>query len=119
MRLNGTSVVKFEDFVENLKYLAGTCFITRSEYDANLNKICSFSHINKNFNISWNTILENAGIPVKHRVSFPIKQGRKVKDKTLLKDVECLRCEKIFKSIDPKINRICEKCKNQEDDWNW
>jgi len=111
MRLNGTSVVKFEDFVENLKYLAGTCFITRSEYDASPNKICSFSHINKNFNLTWNALLEQAGVPIKHEVSFPIKQGRKVKDKALLKDVECLRCGREFKSIDPKINRICDRCK--------
>jgi len=119
MRLQGTQVVAFIDFIENLKNIAGTCFLTRNRFDYNQNKVCSYSHVNKVFGISWNECLKQAGIPVKHVVSFPIKQGRKVKDKTLLKDVECLRCEKIFKSIDPKINRICEKCKNQEDDWNW
>ena len=111
MKLQGTSVSKFSNFIENLKEIAGTKTLTRAEYDNNPNKICSFSHINKNFNLTWNTILENVGIPVKHRVSFPIKQGRKVKDKALLKDVECLRCGREFKSIDQKINRICDRCK--------
>ena len=122
MKLQGTQVVAFADFIENLKNIAGTCFLTRSEFDYNPNKVCSFSHINKNFNLSWNDLLEEAGIPIKHRVSFPVTNGRKPKNKILFKIIVCLCCLKEFESIDPKINRICNKCKNlktQEDDWNW
>ena len=111
MKLQGTSIIKFSTLIQNLQSFAGTCFLTRSEYDKNPMKPCSYSHVNKVFDISWNGLLEEAGIPVKHRLPFPIKQGRKVKDKALLKDVECLRCGREFKSIDPKINRICDRCK--------
>ena len=114
MKLFGTSVAKFSDVIDNLKFLAGTCTMTRSEYDANPNKVCSYSHINRIFNISWNELLENAGVPIKHAVSFPIKQGRKCKDLSKNRIVSCLRCGELFESIDPKINRICRKCKNLE-----
>jgi len=122
MKLHGTSVIKFSDFIENLRDIAGTCFLTRNEFDYNCNKVCSYSHINKNFNLSWNACLEQAGLNIKKKVSFPITQGRKSKDKILLTVVICLCCLKKFESIDPKINRICKKCKNlknQEDDWSW
>jgi len=111
MKLQGTSVIKFLTLIQNLQSFAGTCFLTRSEYDNNPKKPCSYSHVNKVFDISWNELLKKAGIPIKHRLSSPIKQGRKVKDKALLKDVECLRCGREFKSIDPRINRICDRCK--------
>ena len=122
MRLKGTFVANLDNFFQNLKDIAGTCFLTRSEYDANPNKINSYSHINKNFNLSWHKCLEQAGLNIKKRVSFPIKNGRKSKDKILLKIVICLCCLKEFESIDPKINRICNKCKNLkdlEDNWSW
>ena len=121
-RLQGTSVVAFTDFIENLKAIAGTCFLTRSEFDNNPSKICSFSHANKQFNLNWNNFLEQAGLNIKKRVSSPPTQGRKPKDESLFKIVECLRCLSLFESTNPKINRICRKCKdlkNLEDDWNW
>src|SRR3990172_9794912 len=114
MKLQGTSIVAFADFIESLKSIAGTCFLTRAEYDNNPNKMNSYSHINKNFGYTWNECLENAGIPIKHAVSFPIKQGRKPKKVSQNKIVYCLRCDELFESIDPKINRICRKCKNLE-----
>ena len=115
MGLNGTSVVKLTVFLDNLIHIAGTRYITRTEYDANPNKICSYSHINRNFKYRWNEILEQAGIPIKRKLHFPYTQGRKEKDKSKAKVVECLRCLELFESIDPKINRICDKCKNLED----
>ena len=114
MKLQGTSVSKFSNFIENLKEIAGTKTLTRAEYDNNPNKMNSYSHINKNFGYTWNELLEQAGIPIKHAVSFPIKQGRKPARKVNNRVVECLRCGKLFESIDPKINRICRKCKNLE-----
>jgi len=115
MKLQGTNVVAFADFIENLKTMAGTCFLTRSDYDNNPNKICSFSHASKQFNLSWNNFLEQAELGVKKRVSFPPTQGRKPKKVSQNKIVYCLRCDELFESIDPKINRICRKCKNLED----
>ena len=116
MKLSGTTVVKFSDFIENLTFLAGTKLtITRSEYDANPNKICSYSHINRNFKYRWNEILEQAGIPIKRKLPFPYTQGRKPMDKSKAKIVECLRCLKEFESIDPCVNRICNKCHDLED----
>lgn len=115
MKLQGTSVVKLFNVIENLKTIAGTKFITRSEYDINPNKTCSFSHVNKNFKLCWNELLELSGIPVKRKLPFPSTQGRKPKDKSMVKTVECLRCLEEFESLDPRVNRICKKCKDLED----
>lgn len=115
MGLNGTSVVKLSLFLNNLANIAGTRFITRSEYDLNTNKICSFSHVNKLFTMTWNDCLALAGIPIKRKLPFPSTQGRKPKDRSMVKTVECLRCLKLFESIDPRINRICDKCKDLDD----
>ena len=115
MGLNGTSVIKLSIFLDNLKDIAGTCYLTKSEYDANPNKICSYSHINRNFKYTWNNLLEQAGIPIKRKLPFPYTQGRKPMDKSKAKIVECLRCLKEFESIDPCVNRICNKCHDLED----
>lgn len=115
MKLYGTQVIKLTTFIDNIKDIAGTCFLTRAMYDANPNKICSYSHINRNFKFRWNEILEQAGIPIKRKLHFPYTQGRKEKDKSKAKVVECLRCLKEFESLDPRINRICNKCKDLED----
>ncbi len=116
--LQGTSIIKLEIFIKNIKDIAGTCFLTREEYDSNNNKICSFAHVTKNFNFTWNELLEQAGIPIKRKYSFPIKQGRKPKDISKKKTVECLRCSKEFESYDPALNRVCSKCKEEiKSDW--
>ncbi len=112
MRLLGTSVVKFEKFIDNLKEFAGTNSITRIDYDNNPNKLCSFSHVNKKFNLSWNELLEIARIKPTRILPAPITQGRKVKDKSKYKIVECLRCLEMFESPDPKLIRFCPSCKN-------
>ena len=114
MKLQGTSVIKFSTLIQNLQSFAGTCFLTRSDYDNNPKKPCSYSHVNKVFDISWNELLEKAGIPIKHRPSFPITSGRKPKDVSKNKIITCLQCDGLFESIDPRINRICGKCKNLE-----
>ena len=114
MRLHGTSVIKFSTLIQNLQSFAGTCFLTRSDYDNNPKKPCSYSHVNKVFDISWNELLEKAGIPIKHRPSFPITGGRKPKDVSKNKIITCLQCDGLFESVNPKINRICKKCKNLE-----
>lgn len=111
MRLQGTSVIKFEKFIDNLKELAGTNSITRLNYDNNPNKLCSFSHINKKFNLSWNSILEVAKIKPIRILPIPSTQGRKPKDRSKYKTVECLRCSDMFESPDPKNIRICFACK--------
>lgn len=118
-KLSGTSVVKLSLFLDNLANIAGTRFITRSEYDDNIDKICSFSHVNRLFNMTWNDCLTLAGIPVKRKLPFPSTQGRKPKDTSMVKTVECLRCLEEFESLDPRVNRICKKCKDlcdQEED---
>lgn len=114
-KLSGTSVIKLSTFLDSLKDMAGTCFLTRLDYDNNPNKVCSFSHINNNFAITWNNCLELVNLPVKRKWKFPIKQGRKPKDKSMAKMVECLRCLNMFESLDSRINRICRKCKDLED----
>jgi Zn finger protein HypA/HybF involved in hydrogenase expression len=38
-----------------------------------------------------------------------MKRKRK-KEETV--DAVCLRCDKVFQSVDPKINRICVPCKS-------
>lgn len=115
MPLYGTMVAKLDYFIENLKLLAGTGFITRAEYDENKQKYCSYSHINNNFNLTWNAILEKSGILIKRKLPLPSTQGRKAKDKSKAKVVECLRCLELFESFDPCVNRICNKCHNLED----
>lgn len=114
-KLSGTSVVKLSYFLQELKEIAGTCYLTRTEYDDNIKKPCSFSHVNRLFTLTWNNALELAGIPIKKKLPFPSTQGRKPKNVTLFKTIECLSCEMIFTSIDPRINRICDKCKNLQD----
>ena len=113
--LTGTSVIKLEVFINNLQYIAGTCFLTRDEYDNNNQKVCSYAHVYKNFGLTWNSLLEQAGIPIKRKYAFPIKQGRKPRDTSKSKEVYCLRCIELFISIDPKINRVCKDCKKLED----
>lgn len=113
--LTGTSVIKLEVFISNLKDIAGTCFLTRIEYDNNSQKVCSYAHVYKNFGLTWNSLLEQAGIPITRKYAFPIKQGRKPKDTSKSREIYCLRCLKLFISIDPKVNRICLKCKKLED----
>ena len=115
MKLQGTSVVKLSIFLANLNNMAGTCFLTRSEYDANTEKVCSFTHVNKNFILTWNDCLNLAGVSLKRKLPFPYTQGRKPMDKSKAKIVECLRCLKEFESIDPCVNRICNKCHDLED----
>lgn len=113
MKLNGTSVAKFSSFLENLKEIAGTCFfITRSEYDQNPNKICSFSHINKTFGYTWNTVLKMGDLQPKRILPQPSTQGRKPINKSKFKEVSCLRCDSMFVSPDPNNFRICNKCKS-------
>ncbi len=120
MKLQGTALIKLEIFIKNVKDIAGTCFLTREEYDSNDNKICSFAHVTKNFNYRWNEILEQANIPIKRNYPFPIKQGRKPKDVSKNKTVECLRCSTVFISYDPAMNRVCSKCREEiKDDWLW
>ena len=115
MKLQGTQVIKFSELVKNLKDMAGTCFLTRLDYDFNPNKTCSYSHIYKNLGLTWNNLLEQAGIPIKRKLPLPSTQGRKEKNKSKAKVVECLRCLELFESIDPCINRICNKCHGLED----
>ncbi len=115
MKLTGTSVAKISKFLENLKDIAGTCLITKSEYDGNTEKYCSYSHINKIFGMSWNRCLEKSGIAINRNISLPITQGRKPKDLSKKKTVSCLRCDSIFESPDPKLIRICPTCKNKKE----
>lgn len=115
MRLSGTSVVKIEKFIENLRGLAGTNSITRLDYDNNPEKLCSFSHINKRFNLNWNSVLEMAEIKPNRILPIPITQGRKPKDRSKYKIVECLRCLEMFESPDPKLIRICPSCKRNNE----
>lgn len=112
--LIGTSVIKLSIFLDNLKDIAGTCYLTRSEYDVNTEKPCSYSHINRLFSLKWNDCLNLAGLPIKRRLPIPSTQGRKAKDKSMAKIVECLNCTSMFESFDPRINRICKKCKDLE-----
>ena len=122
MKLQGTQVIHFSDFIQSLQNIAGICFITRQEYDDNNKKLCSFSHINKNFGKKWNTILEEAGLVVKRKILEPITQGRKLKDRSKYKIIECLRCDTLFESPDPKLIRICQKCKKEiklEDEYGY
>ncbi len=110
--LQGTCIVKLENVIKSIKEIAGTCYLTRAEYDNNEKKICSFSHIDKNFVVTWNELLAQAKIPIKRRFRFPIKQGRKPKNKEKYKEVSCLRCDSLFVSPDPSNFRICPSCKN-------
>jgi len=103
--------INFMDFIENLKDIAGTCFLTRTEFDKNPKKICSFSYINRNFNTSWNSSLKEAGVNAKLEWVIPSNRGRKKQIK-ILKQVSCLKCDKLFDSFDPRLNRICKNCKN-------
>lgn len=112
MKLQGTSVVKLLNFLENIKDIAGTCFITRNEYDQNPDKICSFSHLNKTFGYTWNTIIEMSGLHPKRVIQKPFLQGRKLKDRSKEKEVSCLRCDSMFVSPDQSNFRICNNCKN-------
>jgi len=113
MKLTGTSVVKFSNFLENLKDLAGTCLsLTRAQYDDNENKICSYNHVNKKFNLRWNQLLEKAGLSPTKIFTQSSNLGRKLKDKSKYKEVSCLRCDSMFVSPDPSNFRICPKCKN-------
>lgn len=121
MKLSGTCVVKLSDFFENLKEIAGTRYsITRVTFDENPDKSCSFSHINKNFKVTWNICLEKAGLAPKRILPQPPTQGRKSKDKTKYREVSCLRCDSLFVSPDPSNFRICSTCKNmlQLEEWN-
>ena len=111
MKLLGTSVVKLSDFIDNLKELAGTRLLTRTDYDYNSNKICSYSHVNRMFNLTWNSCLQLADLPVNRLLPMPIKQGRKTIVKPEGKDTECLYCLNIFVSYN-KFNRICKNCKD-------
>ena len=113
LKLNGTSIVKLSKFLENLKDIAGTCFITRNEYDQNPDKICSYSHINKIFKYTWNTSIEMSGLLPKRTIQKPFLQGRKLKDRSKEKEVSCLRCDSMFISPDPSNFRICNNCKNR------
>lgn len=116
--LIGTSVIKLDIFIKSIKDIAGTRFLTREEYDNSNKRLCSFAHVTKNFGLTWNGILEQAGIPIKRKYLSPIKQGRKFKDSSKKKTVECLRCSKLFESFDPTINRVCQKCKEEiKGDW--
>src|SRR3990167_4687850 len=113
MKLQGTSVVKFSNFLENLKDIAGTCLsITRAQYDDNENKICSFSHAGKIFGLTWNQLLEKTGISPTKIFTQSSNQGRKLKNKSKYKEIGCLRCDSLFVSSDPCNFRICAKCKN-------
>ncbi len=114
MKLRGTSVVKFDYFIDNIQELAGTCnSITRSEYDSNIGKICSYAHINKNFNMTWNYCLKMAGLRINKNFEN-VHSGRKIKNKTNYKTVSCLKCDDLFESFNPKLNRICPSCKNNK-----
>lgn len=111
MKLSGTSLIRLSDFIDNLKLVAGTKSITSQEYSNNVGrKVCSYSYINKHYGLSWNSCLLRAGLPINRELSLPIKQGRKLKDKTCY-DIECLCCSNMFKSFNIKLNRICNKCK--------
>ena len=112
MKLQGTSVVKLLNFLENIKDIAGTCFITRTEYDQNPKKICSFSHVNKIFGYTWNTVLEMSDLQPNRILPNPITQGRKPKNTEKYREVSCLRCDLMFISPDPSNFRICSNCKN-------
>lgn len=74
-------------------------------------KICSYSYINKIYKVTWNECLSKAELNINRTLSLPIKQGRKLKVKNTYQ-VECLSCENIFDSFDPKFNRICNNCKH-------
>ncbi len=110
MKLSGTSVIKLEKFIINLKELAGTTNLTRLNYDFNTDKVCSYAHVRKMFKLTWNDCLGLAGIKINRKLKIPIKQGRKPKIKNY-KTIECLYCLKEFVSKDPKYNRICNNCK--------
>lgn len=110
-KLTGTSVAKLSDFIDNLKKIAGNCSLTRTEYDYSPEKICSYSHINKLFHLTWNSCLQLADIPVGRSLPMPIKQGRKMGVKPEGKEVECLYCLNFFISYN-KFNRICRNCKS-------
>lgn len=112
MKLSGTSVVAISEFLENLKTIAGTKFLTRLEYDKNPNKICSFSYVTKLFHYTWNECLEKAQLKINRKLPNPSTQGRKLKDSSKYKEVSCLRCDKMFVSSDPCNFRICDNCKN-------
>lgn len=114
MKFAGTALISLKDIINNIKNIAGTCTITRSEFDNNNNKICSYSYINKIYELSWNKCLNIAHINTNRVLPLPMKQGRKslVKEKYI---VECLSCDNKFNSIDPKLNRICDNCKQNID----
>ena len=111
MKSIGTSLISLKNFIDNVKLIAGTRYsITHNSYDINNKKICSYSYINKHYKLTWNDILTKTGLNINRVLSFPIQQGRKKCDKRYY-IVECLSCSDIFNSIDPKYNRICNKCK--------
>lgn len=114
MKFSGTSLISLKDILKNLKKMAGTCTITRSSFDANESKICSYSYINKTYKLSWNECLNKADLHINRTLPIPIKQGRKPKIKNIYR-IECLSCSIEFDSIDPKTNRVCRKCKHNLD----
>ena len=111
MKSIGTSLVFLTDFIQNVKLVSGTRYsITHSSYDISDKKICSYSYINKHYQLTCNEVLKKAELVINRNLSFPIRQGRKKCNKRYYK-IECLSCSNIFDSIDPKLNRICNKCK--------
>lgn len=111
-RILGTSLIKIDDFIKNVKDCAGTCFsITITDYTKQEDRLCSYSFINKYFHLTWNDILKKAGL--QQQKIFRIKtQGRKPINKSKYEKVQCLKCLNFFESWDKKYNRICKKCKN-------
>ncbi len=113
MKSFGTCIIKIVNLLENLQEISGTRLsITRSEFDSNPKKICSFSYAYKTFGYSWNNLLIKAKLKPKMIFKKGRKTGRKPENKKNYKEVSCLRCDSIFESPDPKLCRICKSCKN-------
>lgn len=73
--------------------------------------------------------LERTYVSVKDKVNRLSKNGenarqpairkpaiaRAIEEKAAAANVKCLKCLKAFESYDPKLNRICARCKDRED----